>query len=76
MRRAAGAALALVIAGCGGGTGAPGPSPQAAAAAGEKAPGFPASLEGLQGTRPQAGAQPQQAAAADGGYSIDAGNRA
>jgi hypothetical protein len=75
MRRAAGAALALVIAGCGGGTGAPGPSPQAAAAAGEKAPGFPASLEGLQGTRPQAGAQPQQAAAADGGYSIDAGNR-
>ncbi|MGZ5784688.1 MAG: CAP domain-containing protein [Ramlibacter sp.] len=42
---------------------------------GPKAPTFPASLEGLQSTRPQAAQQTQQAAASNGGYSIDAGNR-
>jgi uncharacterized protein YkwD len=85
IRRTAGALLALVIAGCGGGASAPAPTPQAASSGtlplspqvmtGPKAPGFPVSLEGLQATRPQAAAQAQQAAAANGGYSIDAGNR-
>jgi uncharacterized protein YkwD len=85
IRRATGALLALAIAGCGGGASAPAPTPQAASAGslpvspqpvtGEKAPGFPASLEGLQATHPQAAAQVHSAAAANGGYSIDAGNR-
>jgi uncharacterized protein YkwD len=85
IRRAACALLAFLIAGCGGGTSAPGPSPQAASASGPatsplvmtgpKAPGFPTSLEGLQAARPQAAQQVQQAAASNGGYSIDASNR-
>jgi uncharacterized protein YkwD len=86
IRRAAGALLAALLAGCGGGASTPEPVPQAASAAGnlpvspramtgEKAPGFPASLDGLQATRPQAAAQEQSSATANGGYSIDAGNR-
>jgi uncharacterized protein YkwD len=85
MGRAACALLVAVLAGCGGGASAPGPAPQSAssgglpvspgAMTGPKAPGFPDSLEGLQATRPQAAAQAQQAAASNGGYSIDAGNR-
>jgi uncharacterized protein YkwD len=85
IRRAACALLAFLIVGCGGGASVPGPSPQAASASGvrsapqvmtgPKAPAFPASLEGLQATRPQAAQQTQQAAAGNGGYSIDANNR-
>jgi uncharacterized protein YkwD len=85
MRRAACALLAFLIAGCGGGTSAPEPAPQAALASGPalspqvmtgpEAPTFPASLEGLKATQPQAAQQTQQAAASNGGYSIDAGNR-
>jgi uncharacterized protein YkwD len=85
IRRMACALLAFLIAGCGGGASAPAPTPQAASAdtlplspqvmTGPIAPTFPLSLEGLQATRPQAAAQAQQAAATNGGYSIDAGNR-